>query len=457
MTALLKYDRARQLLAEARNVDEVMNLRDQARMMREYARIANDPQLEIDAATLRVYAERRLGEMLIAGKESGQISPGQPKKNPSPKEGFSRVKLEEAGITHKLSHRAQKRAGIGQRAFEGMVAKMRARMAEGGRVSFDTIIKETDLQRARRDHEQKTYEGGSVEDLHALIDQGEKFGVIYADPAWQFLSRGNHGDGRSASAHYTTTTLDDMKALPIAELAADDCVLFMWMVDWCPQDALDLIAAWGFTHKTTAFTWIKSTKANDAEFMGQGYWTRANPEDCWLATRGHPKRLNADVRQLMTSPIMEHSRKPDETYARIERLVAGPYLELFARRPHAGWKSWGNELPAVSPNDALTILHAENGGLEPGRDFDTSTGELITHPAHEAGVDLPPIDGPCCERDADGAEPRLNGHASIEGDSAGYEEDDEEAPAERVDDQPAPLQAAGHDDLDIPPFLRRAS
>jgi N6-adenosine-specific RNA methylase IME4 len=78
--------------------------------------------------------------------------------------------------------------------------------------------------------------------------------------------------------------------------------------------------------------------------MGQGYWTRANPEDCWLATRGGPKRLHADVRQLIVAPIAEHSRKPDETYERIERLVEGPYLELYARRPRKGWVSWGNEL-----------------------------------------------------------------------------------------------------------------
>jgi N6-adenosine-specific RNA methylase IME4 len=77
--------------------------------------------------------------------------------------------------------------------------------------------------------------------------------------------------------------------------------------------------------------------------MGQGYWTRSNPEDCWLATRGAPKRMDAGVRQLVVAPVMEHSRKPD-LYADIERLVQGPYLELYARRPWDGWTSWGNEL-----------------------------------------------------------------------------------------------------------------
>jgi MT-A70/Helix-turn-helix domain len=83
--------------------------------------------------------------------------------------------------------------------------------------------------------------------------------------------------------------------------------------------------------------------------MGNGYWTRANPEDCWLCTRGNPKRLYEDVRQLIVAPVMEHSRKPDEVYERIERLVEGPYLELYARRERPGWVSWGAELPFKMP------------------------------------------------------------------------------------------------------------
>ena len=77
--------------------------------------------------------------------------------------------------------------------------------------------------------------------------------------------------------------------------------------------------------------------------MGLGYWTRANSEPCLLATRGKPKRLNADVRQGIIAPRREHSRKPDEVHGRIERLVAGPYLELFARAERPGWTVWGNE------------------------------------------------------------------------------------------------------------------
>jgi N6-adenosine-specific RNA methylase IME4 len=82
-----------------------------------------------------------------------------------------------------------------------------------------------------------------------------------------------------------------------------------------------------------------------------GYWTRANTEPCLLATRGRPKRLNADVRQAIIEPRREHSRKPDGIHKRIERLVAGPYLELFARQQRPGWDVWGNEVDKFAQPD----------------------------------------------------------------------------------------------------------
>jgi N6-adenosine-specific RNA methylase IME4 len=116
------------------------------------------------------------------------------------------------------------------------------------------------------------------------------------------------------------------------------------------QHALAVIRAWGFEYKTCAFAWTKATPdtIRGGFFgleMGTGYWTRANTEVCLLATRGRPKRLHRDVRQVIIEPRREHSRKPDGVYQRIERLVPGPYLELFARSsPRTGWTFWGDEV-----------------------------------------------------------------------------------------------------------------
>jgi N6-adenosine-specific RNA methylase IME4 len=175
------------------------------------------------------------------------------------------------------------------------------------------------------------------------------YGAIYADPPWRFAVWGC-SSSRSPGRHYATHETDQIAALPVAELAADDCALFLWISWPMLADAFGLFDAWGFKYKTCAFAWIKAhikqpdLFRDDADAqVGLGRWTRANSEVCLLATRGNPKRLHADVRQGIIEPRREHSRKPDCVPKRIERLVAGPYLELFARTTRTGWDCWGNE------------------------------------------------------------------------------------------------------------------
>ena len=122
-------------------------------------------------------------------------------------------------------------------------------------------------------------------------------------------------------------------------MADPDSVLLLWTTDPFLRHAFDVIDSWGFQYKTVGFYWAKTP----VKWFGTGYWTRANPEQCLLATRGHPRRLNADVRKLVLAPRREHSRKPDELYPAIERLCSGPYLELFARQRREGWDSIGDE------------------------------------------------------------------------------------------------------------------
>jgi N6-adenosine-specific RNA methylase IME4 len=177
------------------------------------------------------------------------------------------------------------------------------------------------------------------------------FGAILADPPWQFNcwadSDKAHG---TANSHYLTMNTNEIAKLAVVELAAPDCALFLWVCWPNLLESLRVIEHWGFQYKTCAFCWTKGNaqqlemfQDHHDTYMGLGYWTRANSEVCLLATRGKPKRLNADVRQAIIAPRREHSRKPDGVHKRIERLVVGPYLELFARQSRPGWASWGNE------------------------------------------------------------------------------------------------------------------
>ena len=177
------------------------------------------------------------------------------------------------------------------------------------------------------------------------------YGAIVADPPWSFdVWDKDTGSGRSPSAHYSTASWEELESLPVAALAAPDCALFIWVCWPSLPAALRVISAWSFQYKTCAFDWCKADNTQPNFFIeelpvqiGMGYWTRANSEPCLLATRGKPKRLNADVRQGIVAPRREHSRKPDGIHERIERLVAGPYCELFGRQKRTGWDVWGNE------------------------------------------------------------------------------------------------------------------
>lgn len=171
-----------------------------------------------------------------------------------------------------------------------------------------------------------------------------KYKIIYADPAWQFNDKASAGE-RGACHKYSVMSVDDMCALPVADLAADDCLLAMWWVGAMPDEALKLVKAWGFKLKTTkGFTWHKLTKHGKDHF-GMGNWTRANSEDCLFAVRGKPKRVSCGVPQLIHAKVREHSRKPDEARDRLVRLMGDvPRVELFARQKHDGWASWGNEV-----------------------------------------------------------------------------------------------------------------
>lgn len=181
------------------------------------------------------------------------------------------------------------------------------------------------------------------------------FGCVLADPAWGFLTYGKARvtPHRTEADHYATMTHAELLALPVADVAAKDCALFMWIVDSHFDEALALGAAWGFKFKTIAFIWLKETangrqldffKGESDPRISMGYWTRKQAEICLLFTRGKPKRLSKAVRQVIRDPRREHSRKPGEQYARIEALVGGPYLEMFARQARPGWVAWGNQV-----------------------------------------------------------------------------------------------------------------
>ena len=179
-----------------------------------------------------------------------------------------------------------------------------------------------------------------------MTEQETKYSIIYCDPPWSFNNKKTGGSMKSGSAtQYDVMSLNDIKSLPIESIAADDCVLFMWWVGSQPQEALDVVRAWGFTLKTmTGFNWVKLTKL-EKMFFGMGFWTRAGSECCLIATKGKPKPVSHSVRSVRQAITGKHSEKPAAFREDIVELCGDLLrIELFAREKVSGWDAWGNEI-----------------------------------------------------------------------------------------------------------------
>jgi len=181
---------------------------------------------------------------------------------------------------------------------------------------------------------------------------GMKFATILADPPWRFTNR----TGKMAPEHrrlsrYRTMGFEELYDLPVEQIAAERAHLYLWVPNALLAEGLETIKRWGFTYKTN-IVWHKVRKDGGSDGRGVGFYFRNVTELILFATRGRDVRtLQPGRRQvnLVATRKQEHSRKPDEVYDIVEACSWGPYLELFARRPRAGWYQWGNEVPALRP------------------------------------------------------------------------------------------------------------
>ena len=175
----------------------------------------------------------------------------------------------------------------------------------------------------------------------------KKYNIIYADPPWSYKDKRDKHPRMCGGAisHYNTMSIEQIKSLPIKDLAADNCMLFLWVTFPNLQEGLDVIKAWGFTYKTLGFSWIKTNKNNGKPFFGIGYYTKSNCEVCLIGVKGKPIKVSNSVSSVVISPRQEHSKKPDQIRDKIVELCGDvPRIELFARKKAEGWDVWGNEV-----------------------------------------------------------------------------------------------------------------
>jgi len=238
-----------------------------------------------------------------------------------------------AGVSHDTIHKVET---IEAKADDKLKADIMS-----GKTSINQAYQQVKRQEKidevyRRIDEHEKQQTGVI----SMEKPARKYSIIYADPPWKYWEAGN----KNQNLHYKTMTIDDICDIPVANLADDNCVLFMWATYPILKEAFRVIESWGFNYSTAAFVWVKKNKNMDTPFIGCGAWTRANSEICLLATKGHVLRLDASVSQVIESPIEEHSKKPDVVRELITQLVGKlPRVELFCRHPAEGWDVWGNE------------------------------------------------------------------------------------------------------------------
>ena len=333
---LVLLTRAERMLAEARDIDTVRDLRDKAQAAKAWAKKAGvSKKIILHAATIKVQAERRLGEMLQE-LPLAKAAPGnqyRAKTLDRSQTATGPVRLQDLGITKSDSSRAQQIARLPAATFHRYVERTVKAGQEPTSAGLLRLAKEQNAQTTA------TPRGNPgprvIHSLQSLVKAGRRFGTIYADPPWSFHDRASRG---AANNHYPTMTLRQILMEPVAGLAAEASHLHLWCPSAILPDALQVVAAWGFEYRST-FVWVKPQ-------LGVGHYWRCSHEILLLAIRGNLPFRDHSQRSWIQADRRRHSEKPDEVRTLIEKVSPGPYLELYGRvvPDNPDWTVYGNQV-----------------------------------------------------------------------------------------------------------------
>lgn len=340
---LAKLERAAQLLAEVRTIDDAKKVADIATAAEVYARRAKlGLESQNIAAEIRLGAERIAGEML-AKLQRG--TGGRPKTGDS----VSRVShyaaaLKKADVTAKEAQRYQQVAAVPKRELDGWVA---GKKKAGEEISRGALLREVVREKRREERLEKIAE---ISGGNAPLESGRRFPLIYADPPWQYEA-GTTDDSRVIENQYPTMTLEQICALPVRGLATPDALLFLWVPAPKLFEAKAVMDAWDFE--------LRSGAVWDKEALGMGWFFRVQHEHLLVGERGSvPRPAPANrFRSIVSEKRGAHSAKPETFRAIIDRMYPSlPKLELFARGAvPEGWAAWGNQAEQRAPQNAAAV------------------------------------------------------------------------------------------------------
>jgi len=327
-TALVKFDRAKRALAEAKSIDEVKLVRDQAEALRLYFRQQRDSLImQNDIAEIKLRAERRAGELLA---EMERSKGGRPPENCRHDVGNSeyRQALDDSGIDERIAQRWQTEAQVPDEAFEQYVIETKS--AAGELTSKDLYkLGQRVKQAAEREQTQE-----NVLDASEIVGQ---FRTLVIDPPWPTQKILRDVRPNQDVFDYPTMTIDEIRKLPIADLAyPDGCHVYLWTTHKYLPVSFGLFKSWGVRYQCL-MTWHKNVGPTPFSWM-------YDTEHVLFGRIGTLKLLRMGLRLGFEARVNGHSVKPDVFYERVIEASPMPRLELFARQERDGFKAWGNEV-----------------------------------------------------------------------------------------------------------------
>jgi len=330
---LATLSQARQWIIEAKNIEDVLEFRDQAEAIRHYRQVSGEAvEACNEAAEMKLRAERRIGVLIAEMQDNGEIHKGgRPSGNLSL--ATTGLRLSEVEVTRDQSAQWQKLASLPAEAFEAHIREVRESGEQLTTAGALRLAKSVVKQEKRNDIRERAAGAECLVSLDGLIADERKFGTVYADPPWVYDNQRTRG---ATSDHYVGLSVDEIAAMPIAKLVADDAHLHLWTTNAFLFDCPRIMAAWGFEFRSM-FIWAKPQ-------IGMGNYWRVSHEFLLLGVRGSCPFADHSLRSWMEEDRGQHSAKPERVRHLVERASPGPYLELFGRRAVDGWAVFGNEV-----------------------------------------------------------------------------------------------------------------
>jgi N6-adenosine-specific RNA methylase IME4 len=323
--------RAGNRLLLARNSGEVLEAKSIAEAALHYAKVTKAAN-ETHADCLRIITR---AEMRMANEVDAQPSVAR-----SGQHREAVQTLDSLGLDRRRVAEWRDIRDAGEDVIEGALGRA---LADGRAPTKAEILQAAREIRSERQNDKAQRRQERERELAARQSSlpDKRYGVIYADPEWRFevYSR-DTGMDRAADNHYPTSSTEDICNRPVADIAADDCVLFLWATVPMLPDALRVMDAWDFQYKSHC-VWAKDR-------IGTGYWFRNQHEILLVGTRGNvpAPAMGTQVESLVDAPVGRHSEKPEKFYQLIERYFPNlPKIELNARAARPGWDAWGYEAP----------------------------------------------------------------------------------------------------------------